>query len=484
VYELPNGHILCRNRNGVYEIDRAGALLDTKITGVSARFISFVQPVEVLPAPQNFYAEAQDTVNVLLGWEPPDTTRLELLNYNVYRNDALLAQVPANQTTYLDEDIDWGTYTYYVTALWDEGESRSSNSATVHIPDPLPAPTDLFCLVIDNDVMLLWYAPEGVFPSYNVYRNDELIAAVDIMMYNDFNLPDGTYSYWVTAIYAEGESPSSNVLTVQIPAPGPPQELVATVSANDVTLSWQEPHSYPADYRVYRDSVLIAENMDVTTYLDADLAAGVYSYTVTAAYDDGEEYGATVQVTVSLLPPRNLTADVNGQSVHLAWSAPIRSLTGYRIFRDGAPLADVAPEEQTYDDTEVLAGTHTYYVAALYSAQWVGAASNEVEVNITSIQWTTDPEHTTALLGNYPNPFNPATTVRFSCAQTERVSLEVFNLLGQRVATLAGGTYPAGEHCVEWRGQDDAGRAVSSGVYLLRFRAAGNTQVRRMLLMK
>jgi hypothetical protein len=92
------------------------------------------------------------------------------------------------------------------------------------------------------------------------------------------------------------------------------------------------------------------------------------------------------------------------------------------------------------------------------------------------------PERAT-LLGNYPNPFNPTTSIRFALADPGDVKIEIYNLLGLRVRSL-GGRFPAGEHDLVWDGRDRSGRPVASGVYFYRFSHAGNQHVRRMLLLK
>ena len=83
---------------------------------------------------------------------------------------------------------------------------------------------------------------------------------------------------------------------------------------------------------------------------------------------------------------------------------------------------------------------------------------------------------------NYPNPFNPSTVIPYELATGGYVRLEVFNLLGQRVAMLVDGEQQAGAHRAVWMATDGVGRAVSAGVYLYRLRVDGQQQVGRMVL--
>jgi len=88
------------------------------------------------------------------------------------------------------------------------------------------------------------------------------------------------------------------------------------------------------------------------------------------------------------------------------------------------------------------------------------------------------------LVGNFPNPFNPETTVRFTLPNEESVVLEIFNVRGQRVRTLVNGYMNSGMHNIVWNGKDDSGREVGSGVYFYRLIAGDYQSVRRMILMK
>ena len=85
---------------------------------------------------------------------------------------------------------------------------------------------------------------------------------------------------------------------------------------------------------------------------------------------------------------------------------------------------------------------------------------------------------------NYPNPFNAATTIKYSLQEKSNISLSVFNILGQKVATLIETSQPAGNYELTWNGLDYKGRPVSSGVYYYRLSTDGCAKTRKMLLLK
>ena len=87
-----------------------------------------------------------------------------------------------------------------------------------------------------------------------------------------------------------------------------------------------------------------------------------------------------------------------------------------------------------------------------------------------------------ALGQNYPNPFNPSTIIPYQLPTAAQVRLEVFNVLGQRVATLVDAERPAGFHAAAWDATNAAGQAVAAGVYMYRLTAGGEQHTRRMVL--
>jgi hypothetical protein len=134
------------------------------------------------------------------------------------------------------------------------------------------------------------------------------------------------------------------------------------------------------------------------------------------------------------------------------------------------------------------------FLSIPYSApQGVGIIPLFLNVNgVSSIYYfdagstgITDPlQMETRITGNYPNPFNPETTIAFTLRHAGPVRVEVYNARGQQILVLTDGLFPAGVNRVTWNGTDSQGRPVASGVYLYRFRADGRDDLRKMLLLK
>jgi 5-hydroxyisourate hydrolase-like protein (transthyretin family) len=100
--------------------------------------------------------------------------------------------------------------------------------------------------------------------------------------------------------------------------------------------------------------------------------------------------------------------------------------------------------------------------------------SNEDVVEIT----------VTALNSNYPNPFNPETTISYDIKEPGKVRLDVFNLKGQLVRTLVNDEHSTGRYNVVFNATDDRGNKLSSGLYFYRLRAGDYIKTRKMMLME
>ena len=94
-----------------------------------------------------------------------------------------------------------------------------------------------------------------------------------------------------------------------------------------------------------------------------------------------------------------------------------------------------------------------------------------------------------ALAQNYPNPFNPTTNIRFALPVQSRVTMEIYNVLGQKVKTLMQEDRAAGYHVIEWNGTGSENQQLGSGVYFLQLSATGNNgtafnETKKLLMLK
>ncbi len=97
---------------------------------------------------------------------------------------------------------------------------------------------------------------------------------------------------------------------------------------------------------------------------------------------------------------------------------------------------------------------------------------------------TTSVPETFTLDQNFPNPFNSGMVIRFSLPQADEVELKVYNLAGQKIATLAQGLRQAGSYAIHWDGRDEQGRALASGLYFYRLQSAAQIKTRKLLLLR
>jgi len=121
-------------------------------------------------------------------------------------------------------------------------------------------------------------------------------------------------------------------------------------------------------------------------------------------------------------------------------------------------------------------GSYDFTVVAVY-----GNISDTLSLSLTILPL---PENY-SLYQNYPNPFNNGTIIVFDLPKPGNTTIEIFNVLGQRIKTLIDGFYFAGnQYHVVWQGKNDLGKNVSSGIYLYRLRSGDYTSTRKMLLLK
>jgi hypothetical protein len=104
---------------------------------------------------------------------------------------------------------------------------------------------------------------------------------------------------------------------------------------------------------------------------------------------------------------------------------------------------------------------------------------------VTSVQPVSEVVPGQFTLGqNYPNPFNPSTVIEYNVPVRSNVEITIFNILGQKVATIINDVHDAGTHRATWNGKDSFGKTVASGIYFYQMNAGSFEQVKKMMLMK
>ncbi|MCL2062935.1 MAG: carboxypeptidase regulatory-like domain-containing protein [Candidatus Cloacimonetes bacterium] len=188
---------------------------------------------------------------------------------------------------------------------------------------------------------------------------------------------------------------------------------------------------------------------------------------------------------VELLPPTDFEGNVESNTVTLSWTAPNiiplqmeANLLGYRLYRDEFPLYSSLILETNFIDYDVPDGVHVYNLQAIYLIGESEIVSIEIEVRVSEGDEIEIPVFT-ELLSNFPNPFNPSTTIRYHLAEESNVKIDIFNLRGQLVETLINDQQNAGRYSVVWNAED-----VPSGIYLYRLETNAGVEVKRMVLLK
>jgi len=85
---------------------------------------------------------------------------------------------------------------------------------------------------------------------------------------------------------------------------------------------------------------------------------------------------------------------------------------------------------------------------------------------------------------NYPNPFNPQTSIYFQLRSPSNITLDIYNMRGQKITELLSGVIDAGEHSVIWDGTDSTGKPVTSGIYFYKLATDSCSKKDKMLLLK
>jgi len=297
---------------------------------------------------------------------------------------------------------------------------------------------------------------------------------------------------WLLAAYVEGADGEAIVLSK-------PRKTSKTINATSRSLGIERnPFSCVqtsnvrdtrslAGYKVYQDGlevVVVPDPATLTCIVDS-LDAGTYEFTITAYYTNPDEESvptAPVTVEIVLNPPANLAAQSIPPNISVTWDVPARGIDNYNIYRNG----DLHAQGVTggfYIDALVPTGTYLYKMTTVYEGGFESGFSPEVEVVHVGGDDILKPT-VTALTGNYPNPFNPTTTISFSIKEAGPVSVNIYNMRGQLVKTLVNSELENDYYEIVWTGRDNSNKSVASGVYFYKMKTQDYNSIKKMILMK
>ncbi|MCK5052190.1 MAG: T9SS type A sorting domain-containing protein [Candidatus Cloacimonetes bacterium] len=189
--------------------------------------------------------------------------------------------------------------------------------------------------------------------------------------------------------------------------------------------------------------------------------------------------------------PENVTLEyIEDYLLDLSWNMPaINDFDHFNIYLavndDNFDLLDeTIGVEYFYEYEYIPATTYKFYITTVNQQGMESDASEIVEYLTVGTDGDLIPT-ITKLNSNYPNPFNPTTTISFSVAQTSSfVNVEIFNIKGQKVRQLVNEILPTGRHIAVWNGKDNNGKQAASGIYFYKMKSGDYQQSKKMLLLK
>ncbi len=306
----------------------------------------------------------------------------------------------------------------------------------------------------------------------------------------------------------------------------PPQNLLAEVEMFNVNLSWEQPQRNSRQilrksrnsgtsnrevtgYKIFRDNedtpiATIPANQ--LTYIDEMVPPGTHVYWVKAVHNGTSDSPASneQEVTVeAMMPPYGLDLSTNLDSVFMEWSFSrsnnftrnnsgravrlTREVTGFKIYRNNTLLDYLEdPEARSYIDTGLEQGDYEYYVTAIYYGEYESVHSNTEDIYVQGSDGKEDNiiPLITEMKGNYPNPFNPETSIEFSVNKDDDVTLIIYNAKGQLVKVIVDEFMKAGNYQVTWKGKDFQNREVASGIYFCSMQTSDYKNIKKMMLLK
>ena len=436
-----------------------------------------------------------------------------------------------------------GTYEYYVTAVYDTTESNASNTVEVVINmNPMLDPPS--GVSVDENGLITWMEPGTGLSTILLVDDDGSIDLdfTDTVPYYETILDASGMDYEIYEITTAGnDGPDADYMAdydIVIWDCGEQWASARTLSQTDESelgeyldnggylvlcahdYLWdrypsagafsagQFPYDYLGVASAIQDAFTVGvsqggpEMVDIvgqgataglTVGLQDIFSAmrdGVYLDFLTpnangSAYSTYNNNNVGVQTTNTIFTTAGWAGLIDGDNTVLEYALAsfsyLRPLENYNVYLDGDMVGDTTDLMYQLNDL-VIGETYTAGVSANYTE----GESGIVEFEFTYNPSGNDGEITgvNALIGNYPNPFNPECKIAFALAENAEVTLSIYNVRGQRIRTLVNEAMTSGTHDVIWNGTDDRGASVASGVYYYKMDSGKFTSSKKMVLMK
>lgn len=350
---------------------------------------------------------------------------------------------------------------------------------------------------------------------YRVYRNGVAIANISEITtptYDDLDLDNGSYVYTVTAVYTTGESVHCDPVTAVINEPVIPIIYEDNFEAYDnfaLTIPFYSMLDVDASSTYGINGTDFTNEESPMAFMVFNPSATTPAMTELSAHSGSKmlaSFAATTAPNNDWIITRQIRLGTVS-SISL-WVKSYTAEYGLERFKVGVssaanpiPLSFSILSGPTYVEAPTEWTRFIYDVPATFNATTVRfgikCESNDAFIffvddivikgqngYVVSNNEEITPVVETMLLSNFPNPFNPETSISYNLKADEQVCLEIYNLKGQKVKTLVNEKVKAGSHKVTWKGDDDNGKPVSSGVYFYRMNSGNYSSSKKMILMK
>ena len=304
--------------------------------------------------------------------------------------------------------------------------------------------------------------------AYKIYRDTILIDEVPgtQLTYTDMNVEGGLHTYYVTAMYGTNESLASNTVTAFV-LPATYAEMMNDDGAAEAGYSVGSTRQQAAKF-MYGDALTVKY---AKVFVHTQGTAGI----IIRVFDDNGTDGMPgTQMAQFQYPAANVVPGWNFISL------PENIIDANGTFY--IAILETAGASQIGLDTN-----HTGHSYKKLTTAWEPITEGDVMIRAIVEPSTGNEVDVTVPVfsaNNYPNPFNPSTTIAYSIPTASNTSLRVYNIKGQVVKTLVNGVVEAGNHSITWNGRDDNGTSVASGVYFYRLSSEGQTITKKMVLSK